>query len=502
MDEKDYIVLLEQRRENFLFFLNHATRCFKSKQINDCLIYLKLAAEIAATTHIGDFYNSKLELMLKEIARDLFSDQQYPEINKIEDNPRRIIHIATEIYEVGGHTRLMLNWVDGDEQDENHILLTNRRVQDYPSKLLNMYQKRFRIMNTGLFNGDERIRKIREIALKYDYIVLHIHPEDIYTYIALVDINRPVIFLNHADHRFWLGRDISNLFLEIREEGAKISSERRGIPESHQQLFPIPLKNPIVKTKQEARNQLNIPQDRLVVLSIASAHKYLHLEEVELEETLIEVANGVDNVEFIFIGPSENSRDWKRVVKLCGGKVTVLGEVTEVDEYYLAADIYLDSYPVSSLTSLLDAAKYGVALIGVEKNRGTLDIDDISLDKKFMESNLNSLKTELINMLSNPNVLESKRNLYKDNIYKDHFIKYRRNILNDIYIQARRNQILKSVDIEHEFTQLDKNLTFMYSSEKKPLLFSLKLWNKYFNNLSIKEQEVFLKFLDDIRMSK
>lgn len=120
---------------------------------------------------------------------------------------------------------------------------------------------------------------------------MHIHPSDVYTSIALHNCPLPILFLNHADHRFWIGRNTANLFLEIRQEGANNSNIKRNIPKSHQMIFPIPLKRIKKFTKIEARKLLNIDDDEIMILSIASAYKYNPIDDNGLADCIIHISN-------------------------------------------------------------------------------------------------------------------------------------------------------------------------------------------------------------------
>ena len=79
----------------------------------------------------------------------------------------------------------------------------------------------------------ERIKELIRLLTQEspDFLILYIHPNDVVVVPALCALpsKPPTIFFNHADHVFWLGRNIIDYLIEWREEGAKYSKKFRKI---------------------------------------------------------------------------------------------------------------------------------------------------------------------------------------------------------------------------------------------------------------------------------
>jgi hypothetical protein len=68
------------------------------------------------------------------------------------------------------------------------------------------------------------------------------------------------------------------------------------------------------------------------------------------------------NVLLLGIGPGEEG-PWAKARRQSGGRIRALGKLIQVDSYYDAADVYLDSFPIASLTSSLEGGSRGVPVV-------------------------------------------------------------------------------------------------------------------------------------------
>lgn len=491
------IEIFKERKACFLEYLNQAEKCLDNLQLEDCLVYLQVAAKFASFVHMGDHYSPELERLMHRLYERIDFKKKLNKKNAYINKGNSVLHIATEIYEVGGHTRVLLNWVEGDAFYTNEILVTEIEEEKYPEKLLESYNFKFTIHNLATFQGIERIIEIRKLAMKYDYIVLHTHPEDVQTYIALININIPILILNHADHRFWVGRDICNLVLEVREEGMRSSQLKRQIPKSHNIIFPIPLKVPINLSKKEARERLGLMQNEIVLLSIADQYKYTPLNGKGLKSSILEICNKYPMVRFIVIGQRDETSYWKSKDVVNNKNIQVLGKVTNVDEYYISSDIYIDSYPVSSLTSLLDGGKYGLALISFKNDTSTFEVDDVSLDNQMKLKSVVELKDLLSQMIQVPGLLEENKKKYENKIKEDHLMMNRIKELKNIYSKASMNKKLPIYNkiIPYKL-EIDIPMIDLYFKNPNGLFQYTKVWAWYYEALSKDEKKKFLIHLN------
>ncbi|MGB3546687.1 MAG: hypothetical protein WBA17_06915, partial [Saprospiraceae bacterium] len=92
-----------------------------------------------------------------------------------KNNALRILHVATKISPVGGHTRVINNWVRHDSSNHHEILLTSQ-VADIPSFLSHVTIIRCEPENDLLSLAFDINAKIKIGG--YDLIILHIHQND------------------------------------------------------------------------------------------------------------------------------------------------------------------------------------------------------------------------------------------------------------------------------------------------------------------------------------
>lgn len=94
---------------------------------------------------------------------------------------KSILHVMTESYNTGGHTRVVERWIDISPSDEVHsVLLTKQNKENVPLFLEKVVQeKKGEIIDFPKeLSNIEKAGKIRQIASKYEKIVLHIHMDD------------------------------------------------------------------------------------------------------------------------------------------------------------------------------------------------------------------------------------------------------------------------------------------------------------------------------------
>lgn len=371
MQPWDHLHPVDLINENYATFerlVQLAERHFAERKYEYAAAYTQVAADFAWCNHPGLFASSRLEKLLLDIRATM----KFPPLSRqTRSKPRSVLHVMTQAYDVGGHTRLVTNLIEKDATRKHSIVLTRQRQRPLPEVLL----RTARDMEVELHFLDEkrggllnRARRLRERAAAFDLVMLHIHPYDVVPALAFAhdrDVP-PVIFMQHADIVFYVGTSVGDVVAHVREESEETSFRRRGIDPARSFVMPIPLQLKERKfARAEAKSRLGIDSSRTVLLTVASEYKFANPGGVTYADVLTPVLLENPDAEVIVIGPPE-SVEWKLASEKTGGRIRALGVIEDPSPYYEAADIYLNSFPVGALTSLLEAGSYGIPLVSYQ----------------------------------------------------------------------------------------------------------------------------------------
>jgi len=383
---------LEKNNKVYSRYKDRAKALFSKTDYTNAAAYCQMAANFAWKSHCGLFSDPEIESLLRQIGEKTLEEHNQPTPISSFSALKKVLHVMTQAYETGGHTRLVWRWIAFDTSRVHSVFLTNQNDLKIPNKLQKAVEKSGGYIqcvhrpNTNLVKKAEELRQFI-LSQGIELIVLHIHPYDVVPNIAFIGTfeSMPVTFMNHADHVFWVGGSVSNLIANIRRSGEQLCFSRRGIGFDDSVLLPLPLDKPDLSTSKEtARRAIGIDSDSTMVLTIASSYKFRAVGENDFRTIVLPFVKRFKKLELTIVGPSEDEKYWREARKLSGGKIRVLGSRKDISVFYRAADIYLDSMPVSSFTSLLEAASYGLPVLTFGKSDTSLKMDDPSIPAEIV----------------------------------------------------------------------------------------------------------------------
>jgi glycosyl transferase family 1 len=365
--------------------LDLAWTSVKKNHTQDAAFLAQLAADFAWFSHPGRFTDPGLEECLAKISTRLPA----PAISQHVEN-RTVLHVLTQAYSIGGHTRLAWRWISADTSRRHSIVLTGQGAERVPPQLQEVVKSSggtFHMVDSSAGLA-QRAGALRELMSDVDAVVLHTQPYDVVPVLALAawDSRPPVLLVNHADHVFWVGAPIADQIVCLRASGARLAVARRAaVPEAISTLA-IPVPPPSIEPgKAEARARLSLDPHAVVAVSVGSPYKFQPIDELSFSSMSVRVAATAPMFQLLVAGPKPVGR-WAEAEAASGGQVRALGTRSDLEILFRAADMYLDPFPFSSLTALLEAGSSDCPVVCLRAHPSEAEV--LSADSPGLEGAL------------------------------------------------------------------------------------------------------------------
>ncbi|WP_325948663.1 hypothetical protein [Pseudomonas putida] len=276
---------------------------------------------------------------------------------------RGCLHVVSEPYMQGGHTRLMERLAKMHEDPVD--LLVARGAEPAVLERLAGY-----FAHVEVAHGDDpctRIQSIVDTLAQYDKLVLHIHPDDIITTVACGLLKQQrgaalkVYFVNHADHVFSFGASVADVYFEISAYGHYLDRKKNLACQKSFLAIPIDTSGAKVPGALLAR-------DRIKVFSAASAAKFKPHRGLDMRPSITAILKRFRNAECWIIGANPLTNTWWWTVKLrYPTRFFIRRHLPYKDYLDFAgkADFYLDSYPMPGGTAFAEQLLNGRRCVGL-----------------------------------------------------------------------------------------------------------------------------------------
>lgn len=380
----------------------------------------KIAASFAVQNNPGYFTSALLENTFLEYAKQ-------HDINTYDVTYQKnsFLHVMTQAYTTGGHTRVVERWIEQSPNTQKHsIIIINQNGLPLPPRLSEVVAEKngTLILLKSNTSDLDRALKLREIGLSYQYIILYIYMDDPTSIIAFgtEKFTRPIIFYNHADHLFWIGKCIADQIADLRTI-TSITTSHRLINDPYMLGVPIENKQIDTITKENARRKLGIPSETKLIVTGGGSHKYHPVMGKSLIPLLIEIVNSSDNRICLVIGPT-NTGEWKKANRSTNGKLKAIGPIAYNEgflDYLVAADVIVDSWPLGGGTFLIDAITLKKPVISLQNPIGQFDY--ISKSQSYCK-NITDFMSKIERILSNEEYAKNLQNEIAINLERDHSI--------------------------------------------------------------------------------
>lgn len=276
---------------------------------------------------------------------------------------RGCLHVVSEPYLQGGHTRLMERLAHMHEGPVD--LLVTRSAKPQVLERLNGY-----FAHIEVARGDDpcaRLQSIVDTLAQYDKVVLHIHPDDILTTVACGVLKQQlgaavtVYFVNHADHVFSFGASVADVYFEISAYGHHLDKKKH--LSCQKSFLAIPIETSGAKVPDAAPTH-----ERIKVFSAASAAKYKPHGGLDMRPSITAILDRFPNAECWIIGANPLTNTWWWTVKLRYPTRFFIRRHLPYKDYLAfaeKADFYLDSYPIPGGTAFAEQLLKGRRCVGL-----------------------------------------------------------------------------------------------------------------------------------------
>jgi glycosyltransferase involved in cell wall biosynthesis len=331
---------------------------------------IAVAGGFAARHHPGRFADGALENLALNLGQrlDLLTAGPSPEPDRCagyrtrDGGRRRVLHVAHGVHGIGGHTRLLWQWMQADPDSRHSLALFNQGRAPVPDWLAATVKHGggHLVALPPRLKPLQQARWIRELARRHaDLVVLH--QSDAVAVLAFAEAGGPpVVQVDHADHVFWLGPSVADLVVNLRAPAARLAEERRHVRATV--VLPVPLPAVPALSRTEARAALGIPAGQRVLLSIGRDEKYRPSGIYDFPATAGRLLGRYPDAHLYVIGETRAG-----LAPFLRGplhpRLHLLGGLEDPAPFRAAADLYLESFPFGSHTALLEAAAAGLPVV-------------------------------------------------------------------------------------------------------------------------------------------
>lgn len=354
-------------------------RILASEDVNFALRLAQWLARFLTANFCGIYQFEEIEhLLAQKIHVDL------PQAINRED----CVHVASEVYPYGGHTRLMRNLLSTDLKADRRVVLTRPADPSNAASILDVQPDHIRICRES--SERDRVIELAALLIQYRVIVLHIHPDDVIAAVAIAvaksaQPDLAVHFVNHSDHTFSAAIGHADIVFEVSGYGWSLRAARG--TESRSTYLGIPL-----VVRQQA-SSTPVP-GRL--LTGGSAYKYRPSGPRSLPRVLRTLMKREDAIQVVAIGPRV-ADFWWWPLKLCyPSRLTRHARIPheEYVQQLASCSVYVDSYPVTGGTGFTEALIAGADVAGVRGGPNGYGLADALRSKnagEFMDSTIRLL---------------------------------------------------------------------------------------------------------------
>jgi glycosyltransferase involved in cell wall biosynthesis len=353
---------LAHNRRHYELLLEMAGHAAETGDVERLLRTAVLAANYAWSAPVGLLSDLRLERAVVHAVR---GDGRV----RVDGERRagRVLHVVSEAYAIGGHTRQLCAWMARDDRASD-VALTNQH-QVVPDRIIEAVRAsggRLHDLRSRADDLLDRARALRALMDDVDLVVLTVHPWDAVALAAvnLPGVRPPVVYANHADHSYFLGVAGADLLCDWRTHTRTLDIETRGVPADRIAVLPLAMDPIAPPDGADLRRRLGIRPDAPVAVTVSADWKVAPAWGRGMHDVLDRVLHWSPQLVVVLVGISATA-EWARLAKRYPGRVIPVGTVPDATPYLGIADIFLESYPLRAGTTPLEAAMAGLPVVAL-----------------------------------------------------------------------------------------------------------------------------------------
>lgn len=411
----------------------------------------KAKKQFRASYKNKNFDVSSVDKALAEVADEIYAKYCKSFLTQ-EKNSDKIAFFATELYETGGHTQCLfsvLKSLHGEKDLSLFLSCLDTCEKKIPNKMASI--KQFANVDGVEF---KRKKLIQNLIILYNKIVaenpcvafVFTHPNDIIFTMAVHLLKKytdiKIIFINHASHFPSLMMSFADLILEGMPSTQKITEEKRHFHNCQIIGLQSLTKDETIyytnEQKEDIKKKLGVANDELLTMSGGSSYKFFDGDTSEYFEMIQRLLIKEPNLKHVII--SELSEKQKDVVNnifiknpLVRERLIFVPYCTYFDDLFQCADVFIDSFPVSSALTQIDLMRNKVAsVVKINVKSPELSFHEYQMPNYlYMFERTEDMELGVFDLLYNKDKrlelvktnYEYWLNTYESNVYKNKLIK-------------------------------------------------------------------------------
>ena len=373
------------------------------------------------------------------------------DVKPLNCNPdeHKIAFLATALYDMGGHSKCVrdiIKSLDGIYEQKLFLTEENETYKKAPNTV-SVIKKHAKIagLNSNLFKLKESAEKSANTIIKYapKTIIVYINPDDIIGTAVLSILKRTtnikILYFDHASHFPALGMTFADCILNGMQSSIITSHEKRHLYNTKLVgLQSLPKDETIYYPKEELqklKKEMGIPENSLVTMSGGSAYKFFdknsNSEYFEMIKRLLQKEKNLYHVVIVELNKKykekidEIFKDFKAEKK----RLIILPFQNDIDKYFQCADVFIDSFPISSALTQVDLMRNKVAsVVKINRENPEYSFHEYQMPNyPYMFESVNDMENAITELLHS----SEKRKEIIENNYEFWLKTYESNVFRD-----------------------------------------------------------------------